>query len=155
MGQAKFLMALMLTAFFIVVLDKSWQHLEILDSVTLLCGFAIVSFVGLWPSHVAVNGKIFRYLRWLVSEVVLSTFQVVKLAWDGGKMPATPGVLWIESRQENPVGLVLYANSITLTPGTITISLEGNRLLVHALDRSDLEGLKSGGMDKKVWEFMA
>ena len=45
---------------------------------------------------------------------------------------------------------MIYANSITLTPGTITLDLRDGTLLVHALTDDTADGLKSGEMDAKV-----
>ncbi len=51
------------------------------------------------------------------------------------------------------MGLVTYANSITLTPGTITTEIEGNVLTVHALVRDGALDLEGGGMDGRVTQF--
>jgi len=45
---------------------------------------------------------------------------------------------------------VLYANSITLTPGTLSVDLDENELTVHALQKSSIDELKEGGMEKKI-----
>ena len=46
--------------------------------------------------------------------------------------------------------MVIYANSITLTPGTVTLSTEDNKLLVHALDIRFMKDLQDGIMDKTI-----
>ena len=50
--------------------------------------------------------------------------------------------------------MVIYANSITLTPGTVTLSTEDNKLLVHALDIKFMRDLEDGTMDRKVGEII-
>ena len=52
--------------------------------------------------------------------------------------------------QRSSVGLVIHANSITLTPGTITVEAEPGRFLVHALTRAGAEGAAGGDMDARV-----
>jgi multicomponent Na+:H+ antiporter subunit E len=50
-------------------------------------------------------------------------------------------------------GIATYANSITLTPGTITVGVSGRELTVHALVREGALDLESGGMDRRVSQF--
>ncbi len=52
--------------------------------------------------------------------------------------------------QKTTVGLVVHANSITLTPGTITVEARPGEFLVHALTRAGAEGTTSGDMDRRV-----
>ena len=56
----------------------------------------------------------------------------------------------IKSSQKTEAGKVTYANSITLTPGTVTTVLDGDILEVHALSSDMADDVKSGTMDKKV-----
>jgi multicomponent Na+:H+ antiporter subunit E len=62
-------------------------------------------------------------------------------------------VIRVKAGQRRDLGRVIYANSITLTPGTVSIDVEGDEILVHALTREAAEGLRSGVMDRKVCEF--
>ena len=57
-------------------------------------------------------------------------------------MNLTPVFEWIDSNEKNDTSLVIYANSITLTPGTVTLDILNNMLLVHALDQSLIDSLK-------------
>ena len=59
-------------------------------------------------------------------------------------------VFTVRGSQKSELGRVVYANSITLTPGTVTIDLEGEELTVHALTKAGLEGVESGEMDRRV-----
>ena len=56
----------------------------------------------------------------------------------------------IKTIQTSDIGTLVYANSITLTPGTVTLSVDGKNLLVHALDHDFMTGLQTGEMDKRV-----
>ena len=65
-------------------------------------------------------------------------------------MPINPSVIEVKATQETELGQVIYANSITLTPGTVTIDIDKDIMIVHALTRSAAEGLESGDMDRRV-----
>jgi multicomponent Na+:H+ antiporter subunit E len=65
-------------------------------------------------------------------------------------MAIAPTVFTVTGSQKSELGLVVYANSITLTPGTVTIDLTDNKLTVHALTKAGLEGVESGEMDRRV-----
>ena len=55
--------------------------------------------------------------------------------------------------QKTNAGIATYANSITLTPGTITVGVSGNDLTIHALAREGALDLEGGGMDRRVSQF--
>jgi multicomponent Na+:H+ antiporter subunit E len=95
-----------------------------------------------------------KYFMWLIREIFWSSINVATIAWQPS-MEFKPTYKWIESKQKKDLGLVLYANSITLTPGTITIESNENNLLIHALDNSSIQDLQTGIMDKKVLEIVS
>ena len=90
---------------------------------------------------------------WLVAEIIKSSISVSKIAWSRN-IRVYPSIEPIISVQTTELGCVVYANSITLTPGTVTLSMEDNKLLVHALDIKFMEGLQDGTMDRKVLEII-
>jgi multicomponent Na+:H+ antiporter subunit E len=55
-----------------------------------------------------------------------------------------------KASQETDLGRVIYANSITLTPGTITTGIEGQELEIHALTYQDVDGREEDEMDRRV-----
>ena len=59
---------------------------------------------------------------------------------------------WCASRasQTSDLGKVIYANSITLTPGTISVDVAGGYITVHALSREGADSLEAGEMDRRV-----
>jgi multicomponent Na+:H+ antiporter subunit E len=61
----------------------------------------------------------------------------------------------VKASQRTPAGIATYANSITLTPGTITVGVTGDELTVHALVRAGADDLEAGGMDRRVTRFEA
>ena len=56
----------------------------------------------------------------------------------------------VKASQESGLGKVIYGNSITLTPGTITVDMEGDQIIVHALTQAGAEGVREGEMDRRV-----
>jgi multicomponent Na+:H+ antiporter subunit E len=92
------------------------------------------------------------YFPWLVREIVKSAWSVTKIILDP-RLPISPTMTIVRASQKTPVGIATYANSITLTPGTITVGVSGNDLTVHALVRDGADDLEAGGMDRRVSEF--
>lgn len=93
--------------------------------------------------------KIPSYWIWLIKEIILANISVVKCIWLGNES-ISPTMTTIKASQKTDMGKVIYANSITLTPGTVAVDLVDDQILVHALLREDLETLKAGEMDHRV-----
>ena len=99
------------------------------------------------PIHLTL--KMPNYYAWLVKEIILSNLLVVKHIWLGNKS-ISPGFATITASQSTESGKVIYANSITLTPGTVTVNIEDDKFLVHALLQESIEDLERGDMDRRV-----
>ncbi len=92
------------------------------------------------------------YWPWLAIEIAKSTWDVTRIILDP-KLPISPTLLRVRASQRTAVGVATYANSITLTPGTITARVVGHEFLVHAVTRSGAEDLAEGTMDRRVKKF--
>ena len=99
------------------------------------------------PVHLTL--KIPAYYTWLMKEIIRSNLVVVKHIWLGNKS-ISPVFATITASQKTEIGKVIYANSITLTPGTVSVNLEGDRIMVHALLQESIKDLESGEMDRRV-----
>ena len=77
---------------------------------------------------------------------------VVKHIWLGGRS-ISPTLATINVTQDTDLGKMIYANSITLTPGTVTVDVVGNQFTVHSLMRENIDALKCGDMDRRVSEL--
>ena len=99
------------------------------------------------PIHLSLSYP--RFGLWLTKEIVAANLVVVKHIWLGNKT-ITPTITTIKASQKTDLGKVIYANSITLTPGTVALSLADDQIMVHALIRENIEALESGDMDKRV-----
>ena len=93
------------------------------------------------------------YWPWLFWEILKSNVQIARVIL-GRPMPILPAVIKVKGSQKSELGHVIYGNSITLTPGTVTIGLERGVLTVHALTKGTADDLKSGGMDRRVTAMM-
>jgi multicomponent Na+:H+ antiporter subunit E len=106
------------------------------------------------PNMKALPGVWFRftkYIPWLLYQVFLANIHVLKLALLPNVLERiNPGIIQIESRLKSDLALVTFANSITLTPGTISIyaSVYG-AITVHVIDATSAAGL-SGVMEDKI-----
>lgn len=89
------------------------------------------------------------YWPWLVGEIVKSSIDVARRVLSP-RMPISPTVFEVRASQRTAVGRVVLANSITLTPGTVTLDVDGDRLRVHALSRESVDYLLQGEMDRRV-----
>lgn len=99
------------------------------------------------PVHLAP--KALFYWPWLVKEIIKSAWDVSKIIVDP-RLPISPTLVRFKPSQKTIVGLVLHANSITLTPGTITIEARANEFLVHGLTRASAAGVVGSEMDRLV-----
>jgi multicomponent Na+:H+ antiporter subunit E len=99
------------------------------------------------PLHLSFG--YFAYLAWLGKEITKSNWDVAKLVISP-RLPISPTMIWVPANQRSDVGKVIYANSITLTPGTVSVELVDGKVLVHAITRAAAEGVESGEMDKRV-----
>ena len=93
--------------------------------------------------------SVFVYWPWLIKEIV-------KSAWDVSKrilhpnLPISPTLVRFTPSQQSVIGLVIHANSITLTPGTITVEATPGEFLVHALSREGAAGVIDSEMDRRI-----
>ena len=94
------------------------------------------------------------YLFWLILQIIKSALYVAGISLsDMSKVD--PSVVWFKADYDSPFARALLANSITLTPGTITIDItDEGYYSVHALTKELRDGLLDGTMQKKVaWAY--
>ena len=89
------------------------------------------------------------YWAWLALQVLVSALRVTRIVLSP-RMAVDPVLEEVPASQRSDLGRVIFANSITLTPGTLSTSVEAHGIEVHALTRRGMEELKSGDMDRRV-----
>jgi multicomponent Na+:H+ antiporter subunit E len=102
------------------------------------------------PVHLTLGAL--AYWPWLIKEIVSSGWQVSRIILHP-RLPISPTLVRFQPSQKSAVGLVTHANSITLTPGTITVEADHREFLVHALTRAAAAGVVDSEMDRRVSRF--
>lgn len=87
------------------------------------------------------------YSPWLLWQVVLSNWDVFKRVW-ASPLPIDPSMTPIPYGTRHPYVTTTYANSITLTPGTVTVIVGDNTMLIHCLTKEAGDGLLEGDMER-------
>ena len=82
-----------------------------------------------------------QYLYYLIKEIIFANLTVCRMILTR-KETMEPVLVHVHTNLKTETARVILANSITLTPGTITVSLTGDQLLVHCLDKSLSEGME-------------
>jgi multicomponent Na+:H+ antiporter subunit E len=86
---------------------------------------------------------------WFLGQIFSANLHVAYLALSP-KMPIDPQVIRFKTKLETDISWVALANSITLTPGTITVDIREGEFFVHALDRKVAYDLATGEMEDKI-----
>lgn len=93
--------------------------------------------------------RFFIYVPWLLYQIVMSNLHVVRLAL-GPKSLIDPKIIQFKTKLESDISMVTLANSITLTPGTITVDVKDGVYYVHAVSKKVAEDLMTGEMEDKI-----
>jgi multicomponent Na+:H+ antiporter subunit E len=153
-----------------VALMSMWILLSgMLDAFHLSMGAVSVAFI-IWINfrvhHVIITdsslptwepirvGRALRYVGWLAKEIVLAALQVVGIVLSR-RPPVNPSILRFRTRYTNHVAKVILGNSITLTPGTLTLEIIGDEFVVHALSEGAFQSLIDGTMPTEVAKLFA
>ncbi|MEX2598038.1 MAG: Na+/H+ antiporter subunit E [Dehalococcoidia bacterium] len=93
------------------------------------------------------------YIPWLAYQIVISNLQVVYQVLHP-RLPIQPTLVEFDTSLQSEYARVLLAQSITVTPGTVTVDATGGKLLVHCLSTASRDGLASGAIQSKIaWVF--
>ena len=147
-----------------VILYSFWVQLSgIFDFFHLSLGViscALVSYVSrdllfsekkVTRDHLSAVLRFIRYLPWLIYQIILANIYVAKLVLNP-KMSSliNPRIIRFKVRLKTDVALMTYANSITLTPGTITVLIKDGYYYVHSIDQKVADDLLTGEMEDRV-----
>jgi len=89
------------------------------------------------------------YLAWLAKEIALANIAVAKIIISPS-LPLSPLLFRVKTSQKTDVGRVTHANSITLTPGTVSVEVEDGDIIVHAIAGKLASDMAKGEMDRRV-----
>lgn len=146
-------LALLLSAFWLISSGYLYPLL-------LTLGAASVALVVLLMSRVdSIDGarypviipawRLPSYLVWLTWEIIKSNLAVARSIW-AARPAISPTIVHVSASQQTDAARALHANSITMTPGTVTLDVQGDLLEVHALTKSGADELLNGPMDRNV-----
>ena len=131
-------------------------HYEPLILFFALISLALVVFIAMRmdvvdhegvPLHLTMMAPL--YWLWLAWEIVKANIDVARRVVHP-KLPITPKLFETRAHQRTDLGQVVYANSITLTPGTVSVDLDPGVIRVHALSAEGADGVEAGDMDRRV-----
>lgn len=143
-----------------VSLALFWLLLSGFFTPFLLAAGAGCSLAVVWLAHrmdvvdheghpIQLGPRALFYWPWLFKEIVKSAWDVTRIILHP-RLPISPTLVRFAPSQRTDVGLVIHAQSITLTPGTITIEAGPREFLVHGLTRAGAQGVVGSEMDRRV-----
>jgi len=109
-------------------------HMEVIDQEAVPYGLA---------------SRLLAYFPWLALEIAKSSLHVAAVILNP-RLPIQPRLVRIRASQQTATCEAIHANSITLTPGTISLDVRERSILVHALTDKSAEGLLRGEIDRRV-----
>lgn len=143
----------------VVLLGVYWALLsgQFHNSFLITCGVLCIGFVA-WMAHrmgllddegvpARYYVQLLLYLPYIVWQVLLANWDVLKRIW-AADMPIDPRLTRIPYSTRAGFVTVTYANSITLTPGTVTMEVTETEMLIHSLTKEGEDGLLEGDMER-------
>lgn len=124
----------------------------------------VASLIAAYLSHDIFIGKadiksetgrvfrFFRYLPWLLWQIILCNLEIAYLVLNP-KPLVDPQIVRFKTDLKTDLGIVTLANSITLTPGTVTVEANREEFVIHAIWQKSAEGIISGDMQRRVKEI--
>ena len=97
--------------------------------------------------------RLLRYWGWLGVEVVKSSLDVARIILHR-RLPISPTLVEFDASTSDSVGQAILGNSITLTPGTVTLDVHDGRVQVHCLTKQGADALLGGEFNRRVTELM-
>lgn len=98
---------------------------------------------------VHMTRHVFTYIPFFMGEILKSNWEATRVILSPS-LPINPRLFKVRGLQRTDLGRMIFANSITLTPGTITVAIKGETFFVHALIGDSAEGMDEGEMNRRV-----
>lgn len=100
-----------------------------------------------YPFHLSL--RLLSFIPWVVWQIVKANVDVTRLILSP-RLPIDPRLVRIKATQRSEIGRVIHANTITITPGTVSLDVRGDTILVHALTAEAASADSSGMIDRRV-----
>jgi len=150
-----FIFSLLLAFWLLISASIHWQHILV---GVIFCFILTVFWSNLSIAENIKTGfrikqlfMLIKYFIFLGIDIVIANINVAIIVLSP-KMPISPGIVIMRCDLERSLSRVLYVNSITLTPGTITVELEGNLLIVHALTEDVAHDVEDWALYRRLME---
>lgn len=128
--------------------------------VDLVVGALLSILLGWWAAHMLWNddaptlsarqfGRLALYFVWLLKEIIVAAVYVAEKVLDP-RMPIRPVIITHRTSMRRDVSRVAFANSITLTPGTLTVDVDENTFTVHCLNEEFADSIASGALERRI-----
>ena len=140
--------ALLLFAFWLL-LSASFDAAHVVSGAAIAGLVMWINPAGKTPTRRVSLVAAIAYLPWLIGRVLKSGFHVSRLILSPS-LPIAPKIIHHKTELKSDAELVVIGNSITLTPGTITVEIAPGELVVHTIDEASSTDLTSGALDAKV-----
>lgn len=101
------------------------------------------------PIGLRLGVGLLLYLGWLLWSVIKANIDLARRIWDP-KLPVEPRWARLDTQVTTPLEKTLYANSITLTPGTLTTDVRDDHFMIHALSQEGIDELREGEMERRI-----
>lgn len=101
-----------------------------------------------YPLH--LSSQLPAFLVYIFREIVVANIDVIKRIMTTSGKAISPQLVEIPLPQKTDLGRTIYANAITLTPGTVSVDIKENMIIVHALTKEAADELASGSMAKAI-----
>ena len=143
-----------------LILFAAWLVLSgHFDALHVAVGLACSALVAMFSSELLLSEtpssrtavttwRVLRYLPWLFYQIVLANLHVVYLVWRPGQL--RPQIVRFKTGLTSDLARVVLGNSITLTPGTITLDIDDDEFTIHAVSDQAARSLRSGEMERRV-----
>ena len=149
------LLALLLVAAWLLWSGLYKPLLLVLGAISIVLTLWVVRRMGYFRADVFAfryNLRLMGFWGWLGAEIVRSSIAVARHVLSP-TLKVAPRIVRLDVSHLEPVDQALLGNSITLTPGTLTLDVDQGQLLVHALEVDGAQGLVEGEMQRRVEEL--
>ena len=141
----------LLAAFWLIVSGHYTPLLLMLGALSVLLVVVVVTRMAVADEEglpLRILPRLPGYLLWLCWQILLSAFAVLRLVWSPRR--PRPVVAAVPAAGLPDLSKVVYANSITLTPGTLSVSFRDEDIEVHAIQQAGITDLEGGAMLNRV-----
>jgi multicomponent Na+:H+ antiporter subunit E len=136
---AKLLVAVVLVGFYALWTHSTdWRNLTIISSVALIASFGFARPAGMPRISPKRISYAIAYLPYLALAILKANFDVARRIISR-RIPINPGIVKVRTKLASPTGRTVLANSITLTPGTLSVEIRGKYLYIHWIDVTDMD----------------